>query len=184
MISIYQIEVWKDIPEFNGAIQISTLGEVRYTCNHWYSGKNHNVLKYRNPVIKGKIDKDGYPVVHIRINNKTKYRSIHRLSCLTFHPNPENKPQVNHKDLNKLNTYFMNYEWNTAGENVRHSLANQTIKRNPPRGIKQPKAKLNDEMVRKIRNSGLSSRKLGKQFGISSGIICDIKNGKMWAHVV
>lgn len=44
---------------------------------------------------------------------------IHRLVALLFIPNPENKPQVNHKDLNRANNHVNNLEWVDAGENCK-----------------------------------------------------------------
>jgi hypothetical protein len=51
-----------------------------------------------------------------------KNRSIHRLMCETFLPNPENKAHVNHKDGNKLNNSLCNLEWATEKENSQHAV--------------------------------------------------------------
>lgn len=94
-------EVWKDV-SFDKKYQISNLGN----------------FKKRNKVINGWIQNTGYKTV--QINNK-KY-SIHRLVAEAFIPNPENKPQVNHIDGNKLNNNADNLEWCTCKENVQHAF--------------------------------------------------------------
>ena len=61
---------------------------------------------------------NGY--VYVKIGNKTYM--AHRLVALTYIPNPENKPQVNHIDGIKTNNKLFNLEWNTQSENIKHSF--------------------------------------------------------------
>ena len=65
-------------------------------------------------------DKHGYMHTQLNKNSKGKNFLVHRLVAISFIPNPENKPQVNHKDKNVTNNCIENLEWSTALENCRH----------------------------------------------------------------
>lgn len=82
--------------------------------------------RYMKPVIH-----DEYLHVNLSKNNKHKGFSIHRLIALTFIPNTQNKPEVNHKDGNKQNNHVDNLEWVTKNENAIHAIETglkQTVK--------------------------------------------------------
>lgn len=81
----------------NGRYQVSNLGRVKSLIGH------EKILK---PEIR-----TGYYAVNLSKNNKQKSKRIHRLVAETFIPNPDNLPQVNHKDENKLNNNVANLEW-------------------------------------------------------------------------
>lgn len=66
------------------------------------------------------LNHKGYERVKLSLNGKSKTITVHQLVARTFIPNPENKPQVNHKDENKRNNNVKNLEWCTCLENVRY----------------------------------------------------------------
>lgn len=67
-----------------------------------------------NKFLKCPTDTKGYKYLDLR-HSKCKYRcpKIHRLVALAFIPNPNNLPQINHKDGNKKNNSVDNLEWCT-----------------------------------------------------------------------
>jgi hypothetical protein len=89
----------------------------------------------------------GYLRITIYYDNGTKVtESVHRLVAKVFIPNPENKPQVNHLDGNKLNNHFSNLEWVTNEENQFHA-ATQLPKPNRRKGVMLHSNKLSEEQV-------------------------------------
>ena len=102
------MEKWRDIPGYEGFYQVSDLGNIR----------SIRFNKIRN---MKSWDSHGYRAVELCMNNNRYTVGIHRLVALTFIPNPENKPEVNHKDRNKSNNNVENLEWVTQSENVAHA---------------------------------------------------------------
>lgn len=82
-----------------------------------------------NKFLKGQISNSGYLNYNLTLPNGNKKRFYaHRLVAQFFIPNPENKKEVNHKDLNKLNNKIENLEWVTASENQQYNIKNNNKK--------------------------------------------------------
>ena len=71
--------------------------------------------------LKHCIDKNGYAIIVLRKNNKGMLQKIHRLVANAFIKNPNNNPQVNHKNGIKTDNRVENLEWVTCRQNIRHS---------------------------------------------------------------
>ena len=96
-------EIFKDIKNYEGLYQVSNLGRV-------YSVRN-------NKILKPKLNKYGYLSVNLKYKGSRVTKSIHRLVGEAFIPNPNDLPQVNHKDEDKTNNCVDNLEWCTAKYN-------------------------------------------------------------------
>lgn len=155
-----ETEVWKSIPGFD-IYEASNLGRIR----------SHGKRIIRSLLI------DGYPRVDCYISKYSKKSIyVHRLVALAFIPNPENKPQVNHKDSNRKNNNVSNLEWVTHQENMIHA------RKSAVRKFKS-RAKIDSDMVNSIRSSNLSTRKLSVMHGVSRGTVYNIKNRITWTHI-
>lgn len=77
--------------------------------------------------IKGQINFEGYVRIGLYKDGNEKKLLVHRIIAETFILNPENKAQVNHKDMNKSNNSVENLEWITNRENKIHSLNNYRV---------------------------------------------------------
>lgn len=97
-------EMWKSLDEYDGELEISNYGNVRYKID---SG-SVNIF----------LNTDGYYQISKRSPYSPKYPCIHRLVAKYFVDNPESKSIVNHIDNNPLNNHYINLEWVTHRENT------------------------------------------------------------------
>lgn len=96
------------------------------------------------------IDRYGYQNVELHCNGKRSFPGVHRLVANAFIPNTFNKPQINHKDGNKLNNNVSNLEWATAKENMEHASRNDLL---------HHKFSYEERMNRKLNKSNVDKRK-------------------------
>ncbi len=131
--------------------------------------------------IFGWITKKGYKM--ISIFREKQY--IHRLVSKLYIDNPENKPQVNHIDGNKLNNNVVNLEWVTNQENRNHAMLNGLhIK-----GENMYNSKFTEEDINWIRtnyvfgDSKFGCSGLANKFNTNQSRIWKIVNRKTWKHI-
>lgn len=116
--------MWKEIPGCNGLYFANELGQIKSADIPVDFIARNRRIKYikKGRILKPVKNSHGYFCVSIYTNGKHKAVNIHRLVALTFIPNPEIKPQINHIDGNKENNVVSNLEWVTARENLLHAF--------------------------------------------------------------
>lgn len=103
----------------------------------------------RRVLLRQSNDKRGYKVVNVRACNQSVQIKVHRLVALCFVPNPNNLPQVNHKDESPANNHASNLEWCDQKYNVNYSLSRLKkgcLKRNLSMNAKLTKEKVRSMM--------------------------------------
>ena len=128
--------------------------------------KNPQIL---NPFIR---PNDYIVLVDEYKNSKRKTHYVHRLVAKCFIPNPDNLPQVNHKDGNKHNNYVSNLEWCTASYNQKMAEeAGKNYTKAKPRGKRLSKEKTLEVIDFIKANPNMSQRKLAFNLDVSRSCI-------------
>lgn len=162
------MEIWADIKSYEGLYQISNHGFVKSLIT--------------NKILKPKISSEYY-AVNLYKNEICTTRRIHRLVAMHFIDNPENKPQVNHKDADKLNNHVSNLEWSSRNENMKHAFDNGLLSMPDIHGDRNGKSKITEEQATDIRRSKDRVNVLAAQHGISKQSVWDIKARRSWKHI-
>lgn len=108
--------------DYNG-YEVSNYGQIRSTDRWLIRSDTGKLVFYRSRILKTQIDNCGYERVRISINGHKTTLKIHRVVATTFIDNPNNLPQVNHKDGNKVNNHVNNLEWVSNSENQIHAIS-------------------------------------------------------------
>jgi hypothetical protein len=106
------MEVWKDIPDYEGKYQVSSLGNVKSLNYH---------REHKEKLLTLCEDSYGYLTVLLYKDGKRKACAVHRLVASAFLDNTTSYPSINHKDENKHNNCVDNLEYCSVGYNNRYS---------------------------------------------------------------
>lgn len=163
---ISNMEIFKDIKNFENTYEISNLGRVRN--------------KKTNLFLKSSYNKKGYQYVYLVYSRTGRVKwYIHRLVAFHFISNPLNKPQVNHIDGIVTNNVVTNLEWVTNEENQKHAILNNLHYQ----GAKHKDSKFTEQSIQllpKLVEVGFSISQLNKLTGVAKINIEKVISGKTW----
>ena len=175
-----------DIEEFRQVIYngyytqylISSYGRVVSTRYRGVDGRVR-ILKLKTSTTKY------FTLTLVIKNNKHVMVLVHRMVGEAFIPNPDNKPQINHKDANKKHNHVSNLEWATAKENIDHVYENNLKRILKGEEIKDSKYKEEDiiRVCKYLEENKLSIKEISLKTGVHSAMIIRIKNHKSWKHI-
>ena len=147
---------------------------------YWVSDQGRVACKSPNQcgyVVSSRPDKDGHYTVLLARDGKKYSRFVARLVAIAFIPNPQGKPEVNHKDgKRKFDNTPSNLEWATRSEQTFHSMGTGLQKRptNPRRVLKPSEIK----QVRALHTQGMSNRGISKAMGVGRTVVINLLQGR------
>ena len=120
------MEKWKDINGFEDSYQISSFGRVRTKDRYLRASYGSSQFR-KGKVLKGVKMPNGYLVVGLWKDNKSRNRYIHRLVAEHFLPNENNSAEVNHIDEDRTNNNVSNLEWCSHKYNINYGTTKERI---------------------------------------------------------
>jgi hypothetical protein len=175
--------IWKTVKDYENIYLVSNTGIIK-SVDHLVVHKNGRNRIQKGRILKTSISKKGYVQVSLSKDNIRFHTGVHRVVAIAFIPNPNNLPEVNHKDGNKLNNEDDNLEWNTGSDNMIHAVLNHLI--NPNLGEKHHMSKISNKQIINLRNlhkSGLNNKELAKHYYISETAMSNILRKKTYKNI-
>ena len=181
-----ETENWKDVRGFEGKYKVSDKGRV-YSVPRLNSLGNKCGGKYLRPRKIGcKEGMTPYYQYCLCIEGINVNLKIHRLVATHFVDNPEDKPEVNHKDGNKQNNCADNLEWVTHQHNCLHRFT--ILKQTPVTGVKHGQSVLSEadvveiyNRIKDLKREEFNAAALGREFGCDGRAILNIYLKQAWA---
>jgi hypothetical protein len=166
-------EEWRAVPSLDGHYEVSNLGRVRRALAAPRYGT------YAGRPRKLRPNRYGYFRFNAVIGGRHVTCVVHLLVAEVFlPPKPSPAHEINHIDGAKANNGADNLEWVTPLENWKHALR---LGLRPYR----PTTKVTERQVRAIRRLSRewSSREIAEVFGVTTGCIAHIRQGRTWRDV-
>lgn len=116
-------ETWKDVKDYENIYKVSNLGRIK-SLDRYVKRKDGVIYFKKGTILELIINEDGYAQCKLCKQGKCTTVKVHRVVANAFVPNPNNLPEVNHKDFNRSNNSASNLEWSNHDENVKYSAKN------------------------------------------------------------
>lgn len=179
--------LWAPVPilPFNEFYEVSNDGQVR-ALTRWVTESSGVKRRHRGRILAPQ-KVGAYLAVTLCVELLHRRFYIHRLVGMSFIPNPDTKPCINHKNRNTHDNHVENLEWVTYSENSRH-LVRSTGYVPPPstKGEEHYCSKFDDATVRHLRlhwKPGDSCSEITKAYQVTPRAVYQMLRGNTWKHV-
>lgn len=165
-------EIWKQIfiDGVETKYEVSNIGNVR-------NSRTGNF-------IKGNISRDGYVKLNLYCGDNRYTKLVHRLVAEVFIPNPNNLPQVDHKDGNKTNNHVSNLRWVTASENIKAAFK---MGLKTQYGESNPANKYSEETIIRtcelLQSGNYTCKEVADITGVDSEMVGHISRKERWKNI-
>ena len=156
---------------------METFVEINGYENKYYVSNYGNIKNSNGIVLKPYKINSGYYCIKLWLSNVSKSFLIHRLVAEYFIDNPNNNPNVDHIDSNRLNNHYSNLRWVTQLENIKnHKLTGNALV-----GFKHPMSSVSKgdvENILNLFNSGIKRKEIYKLYSCCRQTIDNVINKK------
>ena len=162
------MESWRPVhdPRYSGIYEVSDCGQVRSLGRYVNQSRGRGIRWIEGRILKQSTGSSGTRKVSLSRDGVEKTFKVHRLVALAWIPNPDNLPEVDHKDEDRNNNHVSNLQWLTGQKNSERSIAKLYKFRDPLGNI--------------IHIYNLQDYE--RRTGISARSLCDVYNGKRKQH--
>lgn len=164
------IEEWRPVKNFEGKYEVSSFGRIKSLPRLKINNGTFSTVKGR--ILTQSKNKNGYKRVALSLNGKSRFYFVHRLVAFSYIEG-NCLLDVNHKDGDRANNFYLNLEFCTKSENIRHSLYVTGLK-----GVIDYKRA---SEFRRIYLNGGNVAKMANFFGVKKSLVCSVLDGGNWA---
>lgn len=175
-------EIWKDIQGYKGYYQVSNFGRVKSVA-HKQPNSIGRVRNYPERIItlhKDNRKNKGYLSACLSVNGEKVLKQVHRLVAIAFIANPNNLPQVNHKDEDVANNRVDNLEWCSAEYNLNYGQRNKRASDSRGRNVIQ--LSINGDIINEHTGTRNAARNIGVNPDGGANIAACCKGKKKTAY--
>jgi|SRR5690554_909556 len=177
------MEVWREVLGFEGLYEISNLGRVRRLGRFSvFTQKGVEIRREIKPMfLKHFKDRDGYLILTLRKSGKAFPKKLHRLVAEAFISNPDNLPEVHHKDFDRGNARADNLEWVDRYTNLEYTWK-ETGFNSPGRSHHKVQSYLLITPLNGIVGYVTFGRKQLQSLGFDQGAVSNVTRGITKSH--